>query len=101
MRGGGAELNGSRIRVSGCERLERAMVATGFSYESERRGVQAELLGRVLPRVRDIRRVGAAALDLSWLAAGRFDGYYEEGLKPWDWAAGRLLVTEAGGVARS
>jgi myo-inositol-1(or 4)-monophosphatase len=99
LRGGGAELNGSPIHVSGCERLERAMVATGFSYDSERRGVQAQLLTRVLPRVRDIRRVGAAALDLSWLAAGRFDGYYEEGLKPWDWAAGRLILTEAGGVA--
>jgi myo-inositol-1(or 4)-monophosphatase len=52
----------------------------------------------VLPRVRDLRRAGAAALDLAWLAAGRLDGYWERGLKPWDWAAGRLLVTEAGGA---
>ena len=98
VRGRGAELNGAPIRVTACERLERAMVATGFSYDSARRSVQAELLTTLLPRVRDIRRAGAAALDLSWLAAGRFDGYYEEGLKPWDWAAGRLIVTEAGGA---
>jgi myo-inositol-1(or 4)-monophosphatase len=52
----------------------------------------------VLPEVRDIRRAGAAALDLSWLAAGRLDGYWERGLSPWDWAAGRLLVEEAGGA---
>jgi myo-inositol-1(or 4)-monophosphatase len=52
----------------------------------------------VLPRVRDIRRAGAAALDLSWVAAGRLDGYWERGLSPWDWAAGRLLVEEAGGA---
>ena len=74
------------------------MVATGFSYEPERRARQAELLLEVLPRVRDIRRAGAAALDLSYLAAGRVDAYYERGLNAWDWAAGRLIVEEAGGV---
>jgi myo-inositol-1(or 4)-monophosphatase len=84
--------------VRGRERLDMALVATGFSYEPERRAEQAELVRRVLPRVRDIRRAGAAALDLAWVAAGRLDGYYERGLKPWDWAAGRLLVTEAGGA---
>jgi myo-inositol-1(or 4)-monophosphatase len=52
----------------------------------------------VLPRVRDVRRAGAAALDLAMVAAGRIDGYYERGLRPWDWAAGRLAVTEAGGT---
>ena len=62
------------------------------------RGRQAEALKRVLPRVRDIRRVGAAALDLVWTAAGRFDAYYERGLKAWDIAAGSLIVREAGGV---
>jgi myo-inositol-1(or 4)-monophosphatase len=61
-------------------------------------GFQAEVVRRVLPRVRDIRRAGAAALDMAWLAAGRLDGYYERGLNPWDWAAGRLLVEEAGGA---
>jgi myo-inositol-1(or 4)-monophosphatase len=97
-RGGGCELNGERARVRPIEDLGRALVATGFSYDPERRARQAELLLKVLPHVRDIRRAGAAALDLASLAAGRLDGYYERGLKPWDWAAGRLLVTEAGGA---
>jgi myo-inositol-1(or 4)-monophosphatase len=97
-RGGGCTANGAPVRVRGRERLDMALVATGFSYEPERRAEQAELVRRVLPRVRDIRRAGAAALDLAWVAAGRLDGYYERGLKPWDWAAGRLLVTEAGGA---
>jgi myo-inositol-1(or 4)-monophosphatase len=77
--------------------LERALVATGFGYEADRRAEQAEVIRRVLPAVRDLRRAGAAALDLAWLAAGRLDGYFERGVKHWDWAAGRLLVTEAGG----
>jgi myo-inositol-1(or 4)-monophosphatase len=96
-RGSGCELNGEAVRVRERGRLESALVATGFSYDPERRAVQAEVARRVVPRVRDIRRAGAAALDLAWLAAGRLDGYYERGLKPWDWAAGRLLVQEAGG----
>jgi myo-inositol-1(or 4)-monophosphatase len=96
-RGGGARLNGEALRVSGEERPERALIATGFSYSPELRAQQAQTLQRVLPRFRDIRRAGAAALDLASLAAGRVDGYYERGLAPWDWAAGRLLVTEAGG----
>lgn len=98
IRGGGCQLGGERVGVRARTPLERALVATGFSYEAGRRTAQAELVGRVLPRVRDIRRGGAAALDLAWLAAGRLDGYYERGLNPWDWAAGRLLVTEAGGA---
>ena len=98
VRGEGADLNGEPIRVRTHDRLETALVATGFGYAPERRAEQAELLRRVLPRVRDLRRAGSAALDLSWLAAGRLDGYYERGLKPWDWVAGRLLVTEAGGT---
>jgi len=80
------------------ERLDMAMVATGFAYDPGRRADQAEVVARLLPRVRDIRRAGAAALDLAWLAAGRLDGYYERGLNPWDWSAGRLLVEEAGGA---
>jgi myo-inositol-1(or 4)-monophosphatase len=78
--------------------LGAALIATGFGYEEERRRQQAAALGRILPAVRDIRRAGAAAIDLAWVAAGRLDGYYERGLKPWDWAAGRLLVSEAGGA---
>jgi myo-inositol-1(or 4)-monophosphatase len=97
-RGEGAALNGQPIRVTACDTLERAMVATGFSYEARRRAEQAELLVGVLPRIRDIRRAGAAALDLSYVAAGRVDAFYEQGLKPWDEAAGILLVREAGGV---
>jgi myo-inositol-1(or 4)-monophosphatase len=86
------------IRVSGCDQLDRALVATGFSYEPDRRAEQAEVVRGLLPQVRDIRRAGAAALDLVWLAAGRLDAYFERGLHPWDWAAGRLLVQEAGGA---
>jgi myo-inositol-1(or 4)-monophosphatase len=97
-RGGGTELNGDPVRVRGQTDLTRALVAPGFGYEAERRAWQAEVVGRVLPRVRDIRRAGAAALDLAWVAAGRLDGYYERGLSPWDWGAGRLLVEEAGGA---
>jgi len=97
VRGGGARLNGAKIEVTGKERLSTALVATGFAYDGAYRSVQAELLTRVLPRVRDIRRPGAAALDLCHVAAGRVDAYYERGLQEWDWAAGSLMVTEAGG----
>src|SRR5262249_49745821 len=72
--------------------------ATGFGYDPERRELQAEVLRRVVPRIRDIRRAGAASLDMCWLAAGRLDAYYERGLGAWDWAAARLIVTEAGGA---
>ncbi len=80
--------------------LEFAMVATGFGYDSGMRARQAEALQRVLPRVRDIRRVGAAALDLVWTAAGRFDAYFERGLKAWDLAAGSLVAERAGLAVR-
>ena len=99
VRGEGARLDGAPIRVSGRTELARALVATGFSYEADRRGAQAELLLTVLPRVRDIRRVGAAALDLCQVAAGRVDAFYERGLKRWDEAAGRIIIEEAGGVS--
>jgi myo-inositol-1(or 4)-monophosphatase len=97
-RGAGARLNGAPIHASRCDTLERAMIATGFSYEPERRAVQADLLHDLLPRARDIRRAGAAALDLAYVAAGRVDAFYEHGLNAWDEAAGRLLVEEAGGA---
>ena len=99
VRGGGAELDGRPLAVRGPRELRSTLVATGFSYDSGRREAQAELVAGLLPRVRDIRRAGAAALDLAWLAAGRLDGFFEHGLKHWDWAAGRLLVEEAGGVS--
>jgi myo-inositol-1(or 4)-monophosphatase len=97
-RGEGASVDGKPLQVTRCPALDRAMVATGFSYEADRRREQAQLLVEVLPRIRDLRRAGAAALDLAFVAAGRVDAFYERGLKRWDEAAGRLLVLEAGGV---
>jgi myo-inositol-1(or 4)-monophosphatase len=97
-RGKGATMSGRPIHVTDCRSLDSAMVATGFSYEAERRAEQAQLLVELLPRIRDLRRAGAAALDLAYVAAGRVDAYYERGLKRWDEAAGLLLVQEAGGV---
>ncbi len=97
VRGEGAFLGDRRLSVRDPRPLAEALVATGFSYEPHRRAVQAEVIGRLLPRARDIRRAGAAALDLAWLAAGRVDAFFERGLQHWDWAAGRLLVEEAGG----
>lgn len=76
--------------------LGGALVATGFGYASEVRAAQAEVVARVLPRVRDIRRFGSAALDLAWTAAGRCDAYYERGTKRWDVAAGALVCERAG-----
>lgn len=96
-RGEGATLDGRPMRVSRCAELNRAMVATGFSYDAAKRAVQAGLLVDLLPRIRDVRRAGAAALDLAYVAAGRVDAYYERDLKRWDEAAGILLVREAGG----
>ena len=98
VRGEGARLGDRRLRVRDRRELSRAMVATGFSYEAERRAEQAEVMRRLLPRARDIRRAGAAALDLAWVASGRVDAFYERGLKAWDLAAGQLLVEEAGGT---
>ena len=98
VRGEGATLNGEPIRVRDAPPLETALIGTGFGYDADRRRLQADVVRELLPRVRDIRRAGSAALDLSWLAAGRLDGYYERGLNHWDWAAGSLLVREAGGV---
>jgi myo-inositol-1(or 4)-monophosphatase len=96
MRNGGAQLNGAAIAVSGVERLDTALIGTGFGYAAERRAEQAIVVSRILPRVRDIRRAGAAALDLCMVACGRLDGYYERGLNAWDWSAGSLIASEAG-----
>ena len=98
VRGGGARLDGAPVAVRPPTPLSEALVATGFEYTAAARARQAALLATVLPAVRDVRRFGAAALDLCWVAAGRFDGYYETGLKAWDRAAGELIVREAGGV---
>jgi myo-inositol-1(or 4)-monophosphatase len=96
-RSGQSTLNGELIQPGRrAETLDVALVATGFGYKRAVRARQAEVLTRVLPRVRDIRRVGAAALDLCWCACGRFDAYYERGLNPWDVAAGGLIASRAG-----
>lgn len=97
-RGAGAWCNGRPLRVEGAPDLATALVGTGFAYDSRRRAEQAALLAHVLPAVRDIRRAGAAALDLCWVALGRLDAFYEQGLAPWDWAAGTLVAAEAGAV---
>ena len=87
-----------RLGVSGLDDLGQALVATGFGYAPERRAWQAAVLAELLPEVRDIRRIGSAALDLCRVAEGSVDAYYERGLNPWDLAAGWVIVTEAGGT---
>jgi myo-inositol-1(or 4)-monophosphatase len=95
-RSGPATLNGQTIEASKGDDLATAMVATGFGYAADVRARQAEVVSRLLPRVRDVRRVGAAALDLAWCACGRFDAYYERGVHQWDVAAGTLIAARAG-----
>ncbi len=97
-RGEGAFLGEQRLRVSAAGGLSEAILATGFSYETSMREENAVFAARLIPRLRGVRRMGSAALDLAYVAAGRIDGFWELGLKPWDLAAGLLLVTEAGGV---
>jgi myo-inositol-1(or 4)-monophosphatase len=96
-RGAGATLNGRPVHARAPRGLDRALIGTGFAYDPGDRGLQARVLTDLLPRVRDIRRGGSAALDLAWVACGRLDGFYEWGIKHWDRAAGMLLVAEAGG----
>jgi len=93
-RGGGAP---RRLHTTAVGDLASALVATGFAYVKGDRQEQARILTRVLGEVRDIRRLGSAALDLSWVGSGRFDAYFESVDKPWDWMAGALIVREAGG----
>lgn len=98
--GRGAHLNGSAIVASSRAELHTAVVATGFPYDHRERADELiAVVAAVLGHVQGIRRFGSAALDLAWTAAGRFDGYFELSLSPWDIAAGLLLVTEAGGLA--
>lgn len=95
-RGTGAYVDGRPLRVRDDVPLGQRLVATGFNYVAEVRRAQALAVGRLLGTVRDIRRLGSAALDLCALAQGRVDAYVEEGLAPWDLAAGALIATEAG-----
>jgi myo-inositol-1(or 4)-monophosphatase len=92
----GATMNGAPIYGSARDEMSTAMVATGFGYAVEARTGQAAVVARVLPAVRDIRRMGAAALDLCWAACGRFDAFYERGLNSWDMSAGALICARAG-----
>lgn len=92
--------DGARLTLAAGAPLARSLAGTGFAYTAERRATQARLLTTVLPRVRDIRRLGSAAIDLCLVAEGRLDVFYEQFLNPWDMAAGALVVTEAGGVVR-
>ncbi len=98
---GGSFLNNRSIAVSNTNSLSQALISTGFSYDKTTRISQAKTVARLIGEVRDIRRAGAASLDLCYLAAARTDGYYEVGLWPWDYEAGTLIVREAGGVVSS
>jgi myo-inositol-1(or 4)-monophosphatase len=95
-RGGGAFYNGHQIHCNDPIALDRALIATGFQYDVAHRTTQMTDLAKLVPLVRDLRRNGAAAVDLCHVAMGALDGYYEAGLKEWDWAAGGLVATEAG-----
>lgn len=96
--GGGAWLGGRRLAVNRPGELALALVGTGFAYRAEVRAEQGGVVAGLLPRVRDIRRFGSAALDLCYVAAGRLDAYFERGTQPWDRAAGALVASEAGAV---
>jgi myo-inositol-1(or 4)-monophosphatase len=99
-RGEGAWLGDRRLRLGPVPQLPAALVATGFGYRRQRRAGQARVLADVLPRVRDIRRIGSSALDLCGVATGTVDAYYERGVNVWDIAAATLVLTEAGGAIR-
>ena len=96
-KGNGATLNGKPISVSSTEKLSEALICTGFPYDFKRKKDFARHLTTFLMQSRGVRRDGSAAIDLAYVACGRFDGFWEEGLNPWDMAAGRLLIEEAGG----
>lgn len=98
-RGEGAYLNGVRLQVSSADRLIDSLLVTGFPYDVHQQSSDlVALFGTFLGRARAVRRLGSAAIDLCYVAAGRFDGFWEQHLKPWDVAAGALLIAEAGGA---
>src|SRR5262249_22603445 len=98
-RGGGAQLNNRRMRVSTIAHLQNALIATGFPFR-EMNGFHSyvKMFEAIVPKAAGLRRPGAAVLDLAYVAAGRFDGFWESGLKKWDLAAGMLMIKEAGGL---
>lgn len=98
-KGGGSYCNGQKLRVSDCGQINKSLLATGFFSEVEEElNQQLRIFEKAIRKARAIRRAGSAALDLCWVASGVFDGYWEKNLKPWDVAAGLLIVQEAGGV---
>ncbi|WP_425432781.1 inositol monophosphatase family protein [Georgenia soli] len=99
-RGLGAWRDGERLVPRSAPPLAEALLGTGFGYTAEKRAREAAVVAQILPQVRDIRRIGSAAIDLCLVADGRLDAYYETGLNPWDMAAGALVVAEAGGVVQ-
>ena len=97
-RGGGAFLNGNPIKCNDPVALNRALVGSGFAYDLEKRKIQAALIARLLPEIRDLRRLGACAVDICHVASGSLDAYYEAGVNEWDYAAAGLIATEAGAM---
>jgi len=97
-RGGGAFLNGKKIHVRDNAQLSDALVCTGFSYHVHQRTQHAQRVAQMVSHIRDIRRLGAAAIDLCFVACGRYDAYFEEHLHSWDLVAGQIIATEAGAV---
>lgn len=94
VRGSRAE----RLAVSACQTLSSALVTTGFGYDAARRRAQSAVVTGLIPDIRDVRRIGSAVVDLCWVARGRLDAYFEDGLNAWDYAAGALIAAEAGAV---
>jgi myo-inositol-1(or 4)-monophosphatase len=99
VRGHGAFRNGQRIRVSGLTDISTALVGTGFAYKAPKRIWQSTMVTNLVGHVRDMRRLGAASIDLCSVACGRLDAYFEEGLGPWDLAGGHIIALEAGATA--
>ncbi len=97
-RGGGAFLNGHLIKCNGPVAINRALVGSGFAYDLEKRKIQAALIARLLPEIRDLRRLGACAVDICHVASGSLDAYFEAGVNEWDYAAAGLIATEAGAM---
>ncbi len=96
--GGGAFRNGVPIRVSAETDLAHALIGTGFAYKADLRAIQGQRVAALVPHIRDVRRGGSAAIDLCFVADGRLDAYYEDGLNPWDECAGLVIAAEAGAV---
>lgn len=97
-RSAGATLDGSHLQITPPDSFAAALIASGYAYDAKMRRQQAAMIADLIGDIRDIRRYGSAALDLSWLAAGRWDGYFEFALNHWDRSAGGLIVNEAGGA---